>query len=149
MTEVREELTRTIMRLALVSHVSAMSLEPSTRSSDEDIGGKRPPGGPDWQGDRQPEYRQKTALYFVRRLRRCHTDQGLSELLEEAQRALWDWQHTPIPPGQPPALGDPQWKLWIGQSTEDAGVLATRFSVTRRYINKVRQQYRVVNGSAS
>ena len=147
MSEVREDLTRTIMRLAMVSHVSAVSLEPSVRSSDEDIGGRRPPGGPDWKGDRQPEYRQKTAMYFVRRLRRCHSDQSLSELLVEARQALWDWQHTPIPAGQPPALGDPQWKLWIGQSTEHTSDLARRFGVTERYINKVRREYRLLKAS--
>ena len=87
-------------------------------------------------------YHRRTVAYFKARLGRAVSDGELRQIRLEIEETIAAWRKMPIPEGQPPALGDPQWKPWIGQSTEDAGVLATRFSVTRRYINKIRQEYR-------
>lgn len=60
----------------------------------------------------------------------------------EAIQALQQARRAPLPVGMEPAYGSPQWKRYIGESTEDAGQLATRFHCTRRYINQIRAQYR-------
>ena len=60
----------------------------------------------------------------------------------DAYAALKNARRAPIPSGQEPEYGSPQWKRYIAESREDAGVLAARFSVTRRYINMVRCDYR-------
>lgn len=138
--DARAELEHVVLQIAMVSHVSAASLEPSSKSSDEDIGGKRPPGGVDWQGDREPDYRQKSAAYFVRRLRDHPAQVDL--LLVEARGCLDAWRRTLIPEGQEPEFGSPQWKRWVAESLEDGGSLARRFNVSRQYIWEVRRAYR-------
>lgn len=62
-------------------------------------------------------------------------------VLSEAREALELARRAPIPAGQEPEYGSPQWKRFIAESSVDAGELARRFNVTRRYINMIRQQY--------
>lgn len=165
------ELRAVVMRLALVSHAATASYEtlaPPDQKNPErwrtrDV---RPPvphlksrhnvhagssipirGGIDFIADITPEFRLKSHLYFQRRLERMvrakknHGSADLRRLLKEAEDALDAWQRTPIPMGQEPEYGSPQWKFYVAQSSEDAGRLAARFNVSRRYINKVRRQY--------
>jgi hypothetical protein len=138
----RRALRVAIARITLLSQVPAATLERSSRSTDDEIGGRRPKGGIIAKDDFEPEFALKSSEYFVRRLRRCHTERAITELLTEALATLEAWQRAPIPKGQEPEYGSPQWKRYIAESTEDAGALATRFHCTRRYINLIRQAYR-------
>lgn len=63
-------------------------------------------------------------------------------VLTEAKEALELARRMPIPKGQEPEYGSPQWKRYIAESVEDTGALATRFNCTRRYINMIRRAYR-------
>jgi hypothetical protein len=138
----RRKLREVIVKIGLLSQVPAANLGRSSRSADDDIGGGRPSGGIVAKDDFAAEFALKSAEYFRRRLARCHTPRAVVELLAEAEATLEAWRRTPIPAGQEPEYGSPQWKRYIAESGEDTGVLATRFNCTRRYINKIRQQYR-------
>lgn len=87
-------------------------------------------------------YHRRTVSYFQSRIERAVSEGDLRRICGEIEETIKSWRVMPIPPGQPPALGDAQWKRWVAESREDPGVLATRFSVTRRYINKIRQAWR-------
>lgn len=144
MTELddRRALREVIARIDLLSHVPAANMGRSSRSADDDIGGRRPSGGVVAKDDFAQEFALKSAEHFRRRLMRCHTPQAVTMLLDEARKCLESWKRMPIPDGQPPEFGSPQWKRYIAESVEDPGMLATRFHCTRRYINKIRQGYR-------
>lgn len=125
----------------------------------------RAPKGPRVEGDAQSEkawdeyeaelaawracYHRRTPTYFKNQLERCETEYRLRLLVDEARETLEAWRRTPIPQGQEPQPGDPQWKRYIAESKESAESLAARFwnPATRkpygkRYINKIRQEYR-------
>jgi hypothetical protein len=94
-------------------------------------------------------YHRRTVSYFRRRLDRYVSDGELRQIQTELEETVTAWRRTPIPKGQEPEYGSAQWKRYIAESNEDAGTLASRYwnpatqkPVTRRYINKVRQQYR-------
>jgi hypothetical protein len=141
MTE-REELLRAIAKIATFSQVPAANVGQSAKSADDDIGGRRPSGGIDRKDDFQTDFALKSADYFRRCLARCRTERAITELLIEAKATIEAWMHTPIPPGQEPEYGSPQWKRWIAESSEDAGTLARRFNCTRQYIYQIRRGYR-------
>ena len=133
------------MRLALVSHVPAAGLEPSVRSADDDIGGRRPPGGMDWKGDREPDFRQKSAGYFARRLNGGVSEERLAALLEEAREALWAWQHTPDVSGVielEPARKSFLWKCRIADDTRPLEQIKGEFQVSQATIYRYRLKYR-------
>jgi hypothetical protein len=142
-----------IARIGLISHapVSAYEVREASDTS-EDIGGRRPSGSDrdrpprgaeqeEWEAWRE-SYVRKTPDYFRHRLAHCHTERAITALLAEAEGVLEAWRRTPIPPGNEPRRCDAQWKRFIAESSEDAGDLARRFEVTRRYVNMIRQQYR-------
>ena len=172
------ELRQTIQRIGMISHAPTRNYDGRTRrSTDEDIGGKKPPGTDREYKPRRPKtplidtdpqsvkawrdyedeleaweacYQRKTVDYFLRRLDGCYTPQAVETLLREARATLEAWQRTPIPLGQEPEYGSPQWKRYIAESSEDAGTLASRYwnprtgrQITRQYIHKIRKQYRV------
>lgn len=95
-------------------------------------------------------YHRRTVWYFRRRLDarggrglpRELSGGELAQIRRELEETIEAWHRTPIPAGQEPEYGSAQWKRYIAESQEDSGSLATRFNVTRRYINKIRQQYR-------
>lgn len=163
MSDPLAELRQLIAELSLISHTSGVSYDGKmSRDTSESIGGRRPTGGDrepkpfrpksgapekewdDWEeelADWEACYQRRTPDYFRREAERRGVG-ALEALVVEARETLEAWRRTPIPAGQEPAYGSAQWKRYIADSKEDAGVLATRFSCTRRYINMVRRQYR-------
>jgi len=142
MTDDLYQLRQAIAKVSLLSQVPAASLETAAKSTDDDIGGRRPSGGIANKDDFQIGYALKSAEYFRRRLARARTPRAITELLSEAEATLEAWKRAPIPEGQPPEFGSPQWKRWIAESPLDGGELARTFSVTRQYIHQIRTQYR-------
>lgn len=137
------DLRTVIARLELCSHVSAMDLDPSSRDSGEDVGGKRPSGGVDREDDGDRELVLKSAEHFRRRLAGAYSERTLVVILHDAEAALE--AHRKQPPPQKdnePEFGSSQWKRYIGESTESYGTLAARFGVERSYIQQVRKKYR-------
>lgn len=144
---VRTQAAEAIWRLELMSQASAMNLEPHVSSNDGDetaklnpVGGKLPPGGVDKEGDRTPEFRQKSAEHFKARYRGCRSDRDFSLVLADALEAEASWKRTPLP--SEPLLDDPQWKRWVADSTLPDAEIARRYSVSRQYVNRIRRQYR-------
>lgn len=88
-------------------------------------------------------YQRKTPDYFRRELEKCDADERLIALRDECRGVVQAWRRAPLPSGQEPEYGSPQWKRWVGESREDAGDLARRFGLTRRRINQIRHEYRV------
>ena len=158
------ELRTTIIRISLISHAPVQQYDSDGGAHDtsEDIGGKRPPGtdqdrprhpGPNADPKRLAEYRddyaawlnsyqRKTPAYFIDRLGHDPSTQRIKELLAEARAVLEAWQRQPIPGGQEPEYGSPQWKRYVANSPLDAGVLASRFNLTRQRIYQLRKEYR-------
>jgi hypothetical protein len=141
MTEL-EELIQVINRIGMLSQVPAASLERSAPSTDDEIGGRRPKGGIIAKDDFEPDFALRSAEYFRRRLMRNSSPRAVTVLLAQARATLEAWRRMPVPKGQPPALGDPQWKRWVAESDLDTGELARKFSVSRQYIQRVRKAYR-------
>lgn len=140
--DAKTELAQTIARLHTVSHVNATDFEGRQQGHDtsESMGGKRPPGGIDHQGDREPDFAQKSAEHFHRRAGRCRTTRDYQLVLNDAQRALNAWQRAPTPTN--PTLDHPRWKHWVAQSLLPDAEIARLYMVSRQYVNRVRRQYR-------
>lgn len=172
------ELRRVVQRLALVSHAPAqtVNLAPppddlkrparyrtkahqpvvphlgshSTFAGDSAI----PRGAVDFKGDKTPEYRQKSHVYFQRRLdgmvnaEREFGPAELSALVKEAEEALEAWQKTPMVEGMRPAINDPRWKEWVANCDHSLTELMRwyggpkPYGVSRQYIHQIRTQYR-------
>ena len=137
----RHELRELIAQLEMKSQVSAAQVGRSVRATDDDIGGKRPSGGIDYKDDREPDSVLKSADYFRRKQARCYVDQHFEEVIVEINAVLVAWQRMPLPTGQPPTPGDPQWKRWVAESTMDVGELARLFNMPRQYIHRIRRDY--------
>jgi hypothetical protein len=142
--EVKQELCQILAELELCSHVSAVNLNPSSRDAGEDIGGKRPPGGIDGREDRHrsededDERVLRSAQHFKRQL--AH-GRPARHVLRDATAALAAWKRQPAPTGEL-EYGSPQWKRWVAESPLSDEEVASRYNVSRRYISKVRAQYR-------
>lgn len=165
--QLAHQLRQIVVRLDLMSHASGAAYEfaPSEtgrarverwRSSDRHdpvphMGSRhnpaaydtrKPSGALDWQGDRIPEYRQKSAEYFRRRARQVRNVMQLEALLAEAIAAEEAWRKTPLLEGERPASkADPRWKQWVGSSKLENAEIARLYSVSRQYIHKIRRQY--------
>lgn len=143
-----QELRQTIAELELCSHVSAAQPGSTSRSADEDIGGKRPPGGIDRREDRaivehdpkNPERVLRSADHFKRRLAGAHSERTRLLILEQAKASLAAWRE-PAPPSKEPVKGEPGWKRFIALSTETYKTLADRYGVSTAYISQVRKDY--------
>lgn len=160
------ELRAVVLRLSLMSHVSAgnyESLAPDDQPQRPDRWRVRatqptvphlgshaskgsgasgvPGGGIDVKGDMTPEFRQKSAVYFQRRLQRMHNYAGktygeadIAALLAEAQEALRDWMKTPEVSGAEPLIRDSfQWKRAIARHGGE--------KVTKELVNEVNRLY--------
>ena len=149
------ELLQAIAELSLISHASTQQFDGERGgNSTEDIGGKRPPGGDmdrpgrDASTDERmawfSSYQRKTPAYFRRELERCKTVEQLECLGRECREVIRAWKVGPLGGAEPKSRHDPRWKRWVFESEADAGVLAHQFGVTRRYINKIRQQEGVI-----
>lgn len=165
------ELRRVVQRLTLVSHAPAQTgnlapppedLKRPRRWRDKD---EKPPvphlgahgtfaadssiprGNIDFKGDKTPEYRQKSHVYFQQRLDTMATAErefgsaDLSKLLTEAQEALEAWQKTPLVAGVRPAMSDPRWKYWAANCGHSTTELVRWYGCTRQYISQVRKEY--------
>lgn len=127
-----------ILQLNMVSQVSGRSLEASSRSSETSRTGNRPPGGVDRFDDRQPDFRQKSAEHFRRRLNGCRCVRDVRLVLEDAELALDAWRRTPL--SGDPLPGDPFFKRWVREHDASDSELARLTGVSRQYINRIRQQ---------
>lgn len=136
---VPHELRQILANLEMMSQVDAVNLAPSPRNADEDVGGKRPPGGIDRKGDREPDYPQKSADHFHRRLNGARTQPQVDAILTDAEQALNAWRNQAVP--KDPEYGSPQWKKYVAASTLTHGELAKRFNVKRSYIQQIRREY--------
>ena len=148
-----EKLCQFMAELSLISHTSGLSYEgKASLDAGEDIGGRRPPGGdrenthglsPDEFASWLQSYHRRTVDYFRVELERCETVLRLRELRDECVETLEAWRHTPIPEGQPPEFGSPQWKRWVaGVSRWMVASLARLFNCKRQYIHQIRKTYR-------
>lgn len=144
MRDLDHEIAQVLAQLSICSEVAAASLGSSARASEDDIGGRRPPGGEDHKGNRDPEWALKSAEHFRRRLARAHSERTLTAILADAEAALTAWRRQPASTkDNEPEYGSPQWKRYIAESKESHGTLADRFHVERSYIAKIRRQYRI------
>ena len=143
------ELAQVLAELELRSHVSAVNLEPSTKDVGEgdDVGGHRPPGGVDRREDnyRPPsgdetdnERVLRSAAHFRQQLARGRDPE---RILAEAKESLAAWLRMPAPNNEPD-YGSPQWKRWVAESPLTAKEIADKYGVKKRYINRVRADYR-------
>jgi hypothetical protein len=141
--EVPKELCDLLAQLEVVSQVSASQLGASRNGSEEDIGGKRPPGGEEywrwWHAD-DADYPQKSLRYFRKRIERVRDPATFQDIIVEARAALEACRRAPAP-SEEPEYGTPQWKRWVAESEEPPAKLAYRFNVSRQYIEKVRANY--------
>lgn len=169
------ELRRVVQRLALVSHAPAqtVNLAPPpeglrapvrwrvwpNRPADAHVGGRSrgggdsslPRGGVDWRGDKTEEYRQKSHVYFQRRLDamersdRLYTASDLSALHREAREALLAWMKTPDVSGVKDLEPEPKsflWKCQIADDDRPVETVKTHYSVSRATIYRYRSKYR-------
>lgn len=134
-----------LAELEMLSQVSAASTGSSTPSTDDDIGGRRPSGGIDRRDDKDVNVGLKSADHFRVRFERCHSDRMYMVILDEAREVVSSWKRTPIPPGDLPAYGSPQWKRWVAETNGriSHGEIARRFNVTRQYVIKLRRDWGV------
>lgn len=140
-----------LARLEVVSHAPVRNYDGKARpSTDESQGGRRPPGSDaeypgrdlgEWAAF-QEAYVRRTPDYFRVEIAGCRTLAGLADIRREIDEVVEAWKRAPLPAGQEPEYGSPQWKRWVAESPEDAGRLATRFNLTRRRINQIRRDYR-------
>lgn len=141
--DVLSELRQTILRLDMLSQVSAVNLDSSGgRDTSDDIGGRRPSGGIDRRDDRESDWVLKSADHFRRRMRNAHSLRTLEQILQEAREALAAATHQPPPdPAGEPRLDDPLWKRWVGSTSMPVAEIAWKYGVSRQYVVRVRERY--------
>ncbi len=146
--DLERRIRETLARLELVSHVSAVSLDPSSRDTSEDIGGKRPTGGiVSWDdhakdeetGEPEP-YPQKSFMFYREEFAKARTDARRERLLRDADAALDAARRSPTPVA--PLLGDPLWKRWVAESDMPVKDIVRIYGVSRQYVHRVRREYR-------
>lgn len=142
-------LVQVLLELSLISHVKGTSYDPSTS------GGKPestiPSGGIDRKGDRETEFRQKSAEHFARRLQgvidglnrlsNLRVEQLRDEILEQAMKALCDWRRTPDAEGVDPEHGTLAWKCRVANDPRSSRVVAGHYGTTHVSVIRYRRQY--------
>lgn len=146
---IEHELRQVLAELELCSHINAVNLDPSSRDSGEDIGGKRPPGGVDRREDRhkpdakerptrqdEPERVLRSAQHFREQLAR-----GVRpwRVLADAKASLVAWKRQPL--ARDPAMGDRGWRRWVAESPESHVEMARKCGCSRQYIREVRLRW--------
>lgn len=110
-----------------------------------------PSGGIDHKGDREPEYRQKSADHFARQLQalvngleklsQSRAEEIRDEIFKEAAKALKDWRFTPDVPGLEPERGTLQWKCKIANDVRSSRIVAGHYGVSHVSVLRYRKQY--------
>ena len=150
-TDLRRRIVACIVRLDLVSHVSAKDYDAasSARDTSEAPGGRKPSHG----GQDRPrgmevvafreDYRLHSADHFRRRLAKASGVKALRAILGDAEASLEAWQHSPrAGVNDPPPRDDPKWKQWVADSPLSDEACGQRCGVSRRYVNRIRADYR-------
>jgi len=137
---VAAQLAQVIAELSMISHVPAVNLEPHL-STEEDIGGRKPPGGTNHSDDRDPDIWVKSAEHFQIRMAGCRTSRDLELVLVDARRALQAFKRSPAVPGKDPEYGSVHWKRMIANSTESDDELSRKHGCSRAMIHKVKRLY--------
>jgi hypothetical protein len=135
------EIANVLAKLSICSEVSAANMDSSSRDSGEDIGGKRPPGGIDHEGNRERDWPLKDVSHFRRRMDRAHSEAALQAILHDAEAALRAWQRQPA--DRDPALADPQWKRWVGETKLTSREIAAKYSISRQYVHRIKVAYQM------
>lgn len=133
----------------MVSHVRGTSYD--TSSSHGKVETMTPTGGVDRQGDREPEFRQKSAEHFARRLQgivdgldqlsQARAEALRDEILEQTTQALRDWRFTPDVPGVEPAYGTLAWKCKIANDPRSSRIVAGHYGTSHVSVLRYREQY--------
>lgn len=144
-----KRLVQVLLELSLVSHVSGTSYDSS--SSGGRVESKIPTGGIDRHGDREAEFRQKSADHFARRLQNLingldrlsneKVEQLRDELLDQSTQALKDWKYTPAVPGHELERFTKRWKVRVANDDRSAGVVAGFYGISRTSVMRYREQY--------
>lgn len=143
------DLRQVLVELEMMSHISAVNLNPGSRDSSEGIGGKRPPGGVDRREDRyrpapgettDDERVLRSADHFRRQLAKGRNPEYV---LEEAREALAAFRRPPKPRDKGhPMPADFNWKRWVAESDLPSSEIARKCGVTGQYVRRIRKQYR-------
>ena|SRR5277367_2457601 len=142
MIDLDREIAQVLARLSICSEVSAANMDSSSRDSSDDVGGKRPPGGIDHEGDRDRDWALKSSQHFRKRLERAHSEAALRSILHDAERALELWCRRPKPTkAQEPIKDDPFWRRYIAESTENQQTLADRYGVSQPRISQIKREW--------
>lgn len=147
-----KELVQVLLDLSLVSHVRGVSYDTSGGGkSASETSGSIPPGGIDRRGDKQDNFRQKSADVFVRRLngllRRADRISAESaeatrdEILSDAETALRSWRRTPEIPGRDPDHGTRGWKIRIANDERPSRVVAGKYGISHVSVLRYRRDY--------
>ncbi len=145
-------LKQVLTELSLVSHVPGVGYDSSGGGSGPgDKSGARPPGEVDWKGDREPDFRQKSHLHFLRRLSGIargleklsdeRVERLLDELLSDAKDALEAWRKSPQPEGLDPIKGSKAWKIAIANDQRPSRVVAGYYGISHVTVLRYREQY--------
>lgn len=146
--KLRREIRQALAELELVSEVDAVEPRKGSRDTSEDIGGRWPSGmSKDHPDVRELEdYRAwplKPVAHYRRRVARARSISALEAILKDVRSALERSRRQPAPTDAGhPMPGDSNWKRWVAESSLSATEIARKCSVSKRYVNKVREQYR-------
>lgn len=146
------ELRALVQQINLKSQINAAPVGRSNPSSDDEIGGKRPPGGihrgDDWSLE-AVDYWMKSADYFQRRLERILTryhedahERLIRELITEAEETLKRWSRSPVGGKRPDSQEDPKFEIFVAYSDEHAGTLARWYDCSPDKIRRIRRKWR-------
>lgn len=144
--DLTRKIRQALAELEVMSELPAAVPGKRSASAEDDVGGRQPPQTierpprDDDERDDWSAWPHKDAEHFRRRVQRATTASALRAILKDLEATLRARRRAPVPSA--PALGDPMWKRWVGQSTEKTADLARRFDVSPQYVNRVRREYR-------
>jgi len=178
------DIRKVVQRLALISHAPTQSYDVVLKGDDVPktpdrwrINTRREPwphlgahsgksgdtavprGGINRFDDAQLDYRQKSHIYFERKLNRIvnypkSTSKDLEALLTEARQALQDWTKTPLYSGPEPLERDSfRWKCAIADDDRDVATINRVYgmgkTIHRSTVARYRVKYRGLRGGSS
>lgn len=101
-----------------------------------------PRGDVDRKGDLTPEYRQKSDMYFRKRIPRLRNERELAALLKEAQDAQDAWRRTPEVAGVEHERGSYLWKCEIADTDGPVEPIKRKYTISQATIYRYRAKYR-------